>query len=50
LGLAAIGAAGIDGLRKHLRLPEPIGKFISSLIIPDMKEAFMELLHLYFSF
>lgn len=26
LGLAAIGAAGIDGLRKHLRLPEPIDK------------------------
>uniref|UniRef100_A0A6N2K8J7 GS catalytic domain-containing protein n=1 Tax=Salix viminalis TaxID=40686 RepID=A0A6N2K8J7_SALVM len=26
LGLAAIGAAGIDGLRKHLRLPEPINK------------------------
>ncbi|KAF9680218.1 hypothetical protein SADUNF_Sadunf06G0098400 [Salix dunnii] len=24
LGLAAIGAAGIDGLRKHLRLPEPV--------------------------
>ncbi|KAJ6746740.1 hypothetical protein OIU74_029245 [Salix koriyanagi] len=26
LGLASIGAAGIDGLRKHLRLPEPINK------------------------
>lgn len=26
LGLAAIIASGIDGLRRHLRLPEPIGK------------------------
>lgn len=26
LGLAAIMAAGIDGLRRHLSLPEPIGK------------------------
>ncbi|THG02030.1 hypothetical protein TEA_028610 [Camellia sinensis var. sinensis] len=26
LGLAAIIAAGIDGLRRHLSLPEPIGK------------------------
>lgn len=25
LGLAAIVAAGIDGLRRHLKLPEPIG-------------------------
>ncbi|CAL5356890.1 unnamed protein product [Camellia sinensis] len=25
LGLAAIIAAGIDGLRRHLSLPEPIG-------------------------
>ena len=25
LGLAAILAAGIDGLRRHLTLPEPIG-------------------------
>ncbi|CAN0926192.1 Gamma-glutamylputrescine synthetase [Linum grandiflorum] len=26
LGLAAIVAAGIDGLRRHLSLPEPVGK------------------------
>jgi glutamine synthetase len=26
LGLAAILAAGIDGLRRHLCLPEPMGK------------------------
>lgn len=25
-GLAVIMAAGIDGLRRHLQLPEPIGK------------------------
>jgi glutamine synthetase len=25
LGLAAIIASGIDGLRKHLQLPEPVG-------------------------
>jgi glutamine synthetase len=25
LGLAAIIAAGIDGLQKHLQLPEPVG-------------------------
>lgn len=28
LGLAAILAAGIDGLRRHLPLPEPVGKII----------------------
>lgn len=28
LGLAAIIAAGIDGLRRHLSLPEPVGKII----------------------
>ena len=28
LGLAAIVAAGIDGLRRHLSLPEPVGKII----------------------
>jgi glutamine synthetase len=28
LGLAATIAAGIDGLRRHLSLPEPIGKII----------------------
>lgn len=27
LGLAAILSAGLDGLRNHLRLPEPVGKF-----------------------
>lgn len=26
LGLAAIIAAGIDGLRNHLSLPDPVGK------------------------
>jgi len=31
LGLASIMAAGIDGLRKNLSLPEPIGVIISSL-------------------
>lgn len=33
LGLAAILAAGIDGLRRHTQLPEPIGKFHWSCII-----------------
>jgi glutamine synthetase len=28
LGLAAILAAGIDGLRRHLSLPEPIGNVV----------------------
>jgi glutamine synthetase len=28
LGLAAIVAAGIDGLRRHLSLPEPIGNVV----------------------
>lgn len=32
LGLAAIVSAGIDGLRQHLSLPEPVGKIIQ--IIP----------------
>lgn len=27
LGLAAILAAGIDGLRKHIHAPEPMGKY-----------------------
>ena len=27
LGLAAILSGGLDGLRHHLQLPEPIGKF-----------------------
>lgn len=27
-GLAAIIAAGIDGLRRHLSLPEPVGKIV----------------------
>lgn len=33
LGLAAILAAGIDGLRKHLSLPEPVGKIKTSSFI-----------------
>lgn len=33
LGLAAVVAAGIDGLRRHLLLPEPIGKITLCLII-----------------
>lgn len=32
LGLAIIMAAGIDGLRRHLQLPSPIGKTASSVI------------------
>lgn len=24
-------AAGVDGLRRHLKLPEPVGKIITSL-------------------
>jgi len=32
LGLAAIVSAGINGLRRHLSLPEPVGKIIQ--IIP----------------
>lgn len=31
LALASIMAAGIDGLRRHLKLPEPVGKIITSL-------------------
>ncbi|EEF42861.1 Protein fluG, putative [Ricinus communis] len=31
LGLAAIVAAGIDGLRRHLSLPEPVGKILCQL-------------------
>lgn len=30
LGLASIIAAGIDGLRRRLTLPEPVGKFAQS--------------------
>lgn len=32
LGLAAIIASGIDGLRRHLPLPEPIGKLSVSYL------------------
>lgn len=28
LGLAAVIAAGVDGLRNHLLLPEPVGKIM----------------------
>jgi len=31
LALAAIIAAGIDGLRRHLPLPEPVGKIIYTI-------------------
>lgn len=30
LGLTSIIAAGIDGLRRHLTLPAPVGKFAQS--------------------
>lgn len=30
IGLAAIVAAGIDGLRRHLSLPEPVGEILRS--------------------
>jgi hypothetical protein len=33
LGLAAIAAAGIDGLRRDLKLPEPIGMNIFYCLI-----------------
>jgi len=32
LGLAAIISAGIDGLRRHLSLPEPVGKIIQIIL------------------
>lgn len=36
LGLASIIAAGIDGLHKHLSLPDPIGKATLSFSILQM--------------
>lgn len=43
LGLAAIIAAGIDGLRKHLSLPEPVGK---TLILYFLKSSGSKVYHL----